>query len=339
MKHLHCVVLFSLSLLLQSSVSAQITKKAQAGFRFLENPIAAEVIARGSAGVTTTMNANGIFWNPALLGWAPGTVDLALNRTQGIADINYNALGAAVHLWETGVLGISLISMDYGTFYGTRLSSNEQGYEETGTFSPKAYALGVAFAQKVSDRFSYGVHLKYASQDLGSAWVGPTGGSLSDPALAISQRNYQHGEYALDVGAFYDFLYKGIRFGASLQNLSREIKYENEAFPMPFAINFGVTVQPLEFFLDGKEAQALVLIFESRHPRDFEEKVKFGAEYNLFDAVIGRIGYMKNFDERGFTAGLGLRHVVGDFPLRADYAYEAFGIFGAVHHFTLAVTY
>ena len=111
-------------------------------------------------------------------------------------------LAAAVRLGDFGVLGASLLSMDYGTFYGTRVSNNAEGYEETGTFSPKAYAIGIAFAQKVSERFSYGVQVKYASQNLGSAWVGPTGGSLDDPNLAISQRKYSQGDFALDVGAF-----------------------------------------------------------------------------------------------------------------------------------------
>src|SRR5512144_3061149 len=60
-----------LGILLTGTASAQIVKKAQVGFRFLENPISAEIIGRGAAGVTvvTDANAAGIFWNPALIGW------------------------------------------------------------------------------------------------------------------------------------------------------------------------------------------------------------------------------------------------------------------------------
>ena len=218
-----------LALMLPATLQTQISKKAQVGFRFLENPVSAEVIGRGATGVTSTTDASGIFWNPALIAWNASRADVSLHRTQGIADINYNAIAATVDLWGFGVIGVSFISMDYGDFYGTRVSSNAAGYEETETFSPKAYALGLAFAQRVSARFSYGVHLKEASQDLGSAWVGPVGGSIFDPNLRMSQQKYKTSEFALDVGACYDFLYKGIRFGASLQNISPEIKYENEA--------------------------------------------------------------------------------------------------------------
>jgi hypothetical protein len=335
------LLLLCLGFLLTGTASAQVVKKAQVGFRFLENPVSAEIVGRGATGVTIVSDANaaGIFWNPALIGWNTVSVDLSLHRTQGIADINVNALAAAVDLWGFGVLGVSVVMMDYGDFYGTRIAANEQGFEETGTFSPKAYALGLAFSQKITDRFSYGVHAKYAFQDLGSAWVGPVGLTLTDPTMVPSLRPYSDGAWALDVGACYDFQYKGVRFGASLQNISREIRYESEAFPMPFSVNFGVTLEPLQFFLEGDAGRALVVTAESRHPRDYDEKLKFGAEYRLFPEFIARFGYMTNYDERGVTAGVGFRQAFGDLPFRFDYAYQAFGIFGAVHHFTLGVTY
>jgi len=330
------VVLLSLA---ASSLDAQIVKKAQVGFRFLENPVAADVVARGATGVVAARNAGGLFWNPALIGWTSSTADISLNRTQGIADINYNAAAATLRLGDIGVVGISFLSMDYGDFYGTRRSTNAQGYEETGVFSPTAMAVGLAWAQKVSDRFSYGVQVKYAYQDLGSAWVAPTGGTLGDPSLTLSQIDYAKGDFAIDVGAFYDFLYNGIRFGATLQNISRELKYESQEFPMPFAVSFGLTVEPLQFFMDGEGAKELLLCFESRHPRDFSEKVKVGAEYSFQDVVIFRAGYQGNYDERGLTAGLGFRYVLEGVPLRADYAYEKFGVFGAVHHFSIGFSY
>jgi len=320
------------------SATGQIVKKAQVGFRFLENPVSAEVVGRGGVGVTTTMNSSGIFWNPSLIVWASSDIDLGLNYTKGIADIDYNAMSASFRLGEFGVIGVSALMMDYGTFYGTRRSNNADGFEETGTFSPSALALGLAFSQKVSDRFSYGVHVKYARQDLGSAWVAPTGTTFGDPAFNVSQRGYAEGGIALDVGAFYDFFYNGIRFGATLQNISREIRYENEPFPMPFAVSFGATVEPLMFF-DETERNVFVMSFESRHPRDYKEKVKLGGEYRFMEILTARAGYMMNYDERGFTAGFGVRQDFEGVPLRLDYAYEAFGIFGAVHHVSLGMSY
>ncbi len=336
----HLFTALSICLTLTGTMNAQV-EKAQVGFRFLENPVSAEVMGRGGVGVTTTFTSNAIFWNPALLGFVPNNVDISLNHTQGIADINYNAIGASIHLGDFGVVGLSLLAMDYGTFYLTRRAANEQGYIETGTFSPSAIAAGIAFSQKVSERFSYGVHIKYVRQDLGDAWVATAGDSLGDPNLtkSLEQRKYVLSTVAADVGAYYDFQYNGITFGATLYNVSRELSYENEDFPLPFAVSFSATVQPLRFVLDNETARSITISFESRHPRDFGEKTKFGAEYHFMDMFTARIGYMTNYDERSWTAGVGVKADVSGIPIRIDYALEPFGLFGNVHYISVGFAY
>lgn len=322
------------------NVNAQV-EQAQAGFRFLENPVSAEVMGRGGVGVTTTFNSNAIFWNPALLGFVPNKIDISLNNTQGIADINYNAVGASVKIPSIGTIGFSLLAMDYGTFYLTRRAANEQGYVETGTFTPTAISAGIAFSQQVSDRFAYGVHIKYVRQNLGEAWVATAGDSLGDPALqgSLSLRKYRQDAVAFDVGAFYDFHYNGITFGAALYNVSRELRYENSDFSLPFAVSFSATVKPLQFLFDDETAKSIIVSFESRHPRDFGEKAKFGVEYHFLDYFTARAGYMFNYDERSWTAGVGVKADVSGIPLRVDYAIEPFGLFGNVHYISVGFAY
>ncbi|MBI5473488.1 MAG: PorV/PorQ family protein [Ignavibacteriae bacterium] len=318
---------------------AQIVKKAQVGFRFLENPVSAEVMGRGGVGVVNTMTSNSVFWNPALLGWVKPDIDLSLNHVRGIAEINYNAVAASARLGDFGVLGFSLLAMDYGDFYTTVRAANEQGYMETGTFSPTALAIGTAFSQRVSERFSYGVHVKYVRQNLGDAWVSTAGDSLNDPRLALEKRKYVRDVVAFDVGAYYDFLYNGITFGATLQNISRELQFENEEFPLPFAVSFGLTIEPLQFFFDRDTLHNVVLAIESKHPRDFGEKVKVGGEYNFANTFIARVGYASNYTERGWTFGFGVQQEIGGFPLRVDYAYEPFGVLGGRHFISLGIGY
>lgn len=317
---------------------AQIVKRAQAGFRFLENPVSAEAVGKGSTGAASSQNSNAVFWNPAGIGWIDHKMDINFNYTKGIADINYFSSSLAFDLWNFGVIAVSGVVMDYGDFYGTRRADNELGFIETGTFSPKALALGLAFSQKISGNFSYGVNVKYAYQNLGDVWVG-SGKTLSDPALVLSEIGYSHGEIAIDIGALYDFNYHSIRFGASLQNISRELQYEQQKFPMPFAISFGITCDPVSFVYPEMKDHSFLLSIESHHPRDFEEKVKYGLEYKFMNFLSLRTGYMSNTDERGFTAGIGLIQNMFDTTLRADYAYEAFGIFGAAHYFSIGICY
>ncbi len=318
---------------------SQIIKKGQVGFRFLENPISAEAVGRGALGVAVARTANAAFWNPAGLAWIDNRVDVALNYTKGIADINHTSAAAALSLPRLGTLCLDAIVMDYGEFYGTRRADNEHGFIDTGVFSPTAWSVGIAFAQRVSDRFSYGVHLKYAFQDLGDACVATAGADVNDPNLLIGQKSYAHGEPAVDVGAVYDFAYHGIRFGAAIQNVSREIRYESEKFPLPFAVSFALSVNPLSFVLSDPRVHDLTLGFESRHPRDFKEKLKIGAEYTLRETLIVRLGYLGNYDERGLTAGIGLRQTVGTSTMRIDYAFQEFGLFSSVHLFSFGISH
>lgn len=317
-----------------------IVKKGQVGFRFLENPVSAEAIGRGGLGLVTIKNANTVFWNPAGLGWIDGKYDVVLNYTKGIAEINHSAFAGAFQVGRIGVIALDALIMDYGDFYGTRRANNDQGFVDTGTFSPLAFSIGLSFSQRVSDRFSYGVRIKYSKQDLGSAWIATAGNDVDDPDLQIEDKAYALGEPSIDIGAIYDFLYNSIRFGAAIQNFSREIKYEDQKFPLPFAVSFSLVLDPIAFFKQYENGESPFLFgFETRHPRDFKEKYKFGAEYHYLKMFALRTGYMGNYDERGLTFGLGFYKDYFNGKLRFDYAYEDFGIFSAAHTFSFGVTY
>lgn len=316
-----------------------VEKKAQVGFRFLQNPVSAQAIARGGMGVVGIENVNTVFWNPSGLGWVENTYDMSANYTRGIADINYGALAASYKAGNFGVLALDLTYMDYGVFNGTRRAANDAGFEETGSFTPTAYALGLSFAQRVSDRFSYGVRLKYAYQNLGFVTVGVSGTDVSDTALVTEDIEYKHSEPAIDIGATYDFIESGIRFGAVIQNVSREVKYVREAFPLPFAVSFSLHADVLKLFRKEKDLHRLLLGVESVHPRDYKEKLKVGVEYAYLNAFFVRAGYRLNYDQRGLTFGIGLDRKIGGVRLRVDYAYEDFGVFRGVNTFSVGTSF
>jgi hypothetical protein len=181
-------------------VNAQFTKKAQVGMKFLSNPISAEVIGRGTAGINTTYNSNAIFWNPALTSLISADYDVSLNYHQWIADIKYNAAAASINVLDFAVVTVSGSMVDYGELVTTVRSSSGEGYDITGTFSPAAYVVGVGFAQKITDRFSYGLNLKYVNQDLGSAWI-----AVDDTSGNRTLKPYSMGAVAMDIGTYYNF--------------------------------------------------------------------------------------------------------------------------------------
>jgi len=311
---------FLLSVLIFTmDLNAQIQKRAQVGFRFLENPTNAQVVGRGGYGMTNLSTAASVFSNPAGLGWINKTIDFSVDYMLFIADINQSTIALSYKSKQFGVIAFSANVMDYGTFYGTRRAFNDKGYVETGTFSPHANAFGLAYAKAVSDRFAFGIHIKNAYQDLGNSFI-------AEADTSIRKKNYSLSVLAADVGTSYDFK-NGITFGAAFDNVSKEIRYEDEEFPLPFAMKFGMTFDPGQFFDLGLTSSGLVFCVESYHGRDYGEKVRAGMEYEYLDTFIFRSGYMFNYSERGFTLGFGLRSN----DIRFDYAYQDFGIFSGIH--------
>lgn len=324
---------------LSTTLQAEIIKKAQVGFRFLENPVGAASIGRGAMGVTLESGANAVFWNPAGVSWSEQGRNLMLTRTQGIADIELNAMAASVKFMRDIYLAADLISMDYGQLNGTRRADNEDGFIETGSFSPSAWAAGVTLSQRVSTSFSYGVRLKYAHQDLGSAWISTSGVSLSDSALVLEQKSYALSDPAIDIGTSYRFPVYDIRFGAVIRNFSRELKYERQKFPMPFAVSFSLSADLFKLLKLDRNKQELLLGFETIHPRDYREKFILGAEYNMLEVLALRMGYMGNYDERGLTFGTGFTKQIGALHLKLDYAFQSHGVFEPVHTFSFSTDF
>lgn len=308
---------------------AQVEKKGQAGFRFLENPISAEAVGRGGVGTTMLRNSAALFWNPAGIAWIDDRLDVGIHYTSGIAEMNQMSAAIAYPVRGIGVFGVSVTNMDYGTFYRTRRADNDQGFEETGTFSPSALAVGVAFGRAMSDRFSFGVQLKVAHQNLGDAWIAPyrLDDTVEDPRL----KAYAMTVPAVDVGASYDFQTYGLTFGAAVQNVSQEVRYENEQFPLPFGVRFSLTASPMTMLDFNQEVHDFVIAVESVRGRDFGTRVQTGAEYTFMDVLALRGGYMGGYSERGMTLGLGLRHS----GFRFDYAFQEFGVFKSVHMISL----
>jgi len=337
LKYLSLVIL--ITAMFSHTVNGQFERKAQVGMKFLSNPVSAEAIARGTAGINSTYNSNGIFWNPALTSLITSDIDVSMNYHQWIADISYNAVAASINAFDLGVVTLSGTFMNYGDLYTTVRSNNVQGYEETGTFSPGAFQVGLGFAQKVSDRFSYGLNVKYVYQDLGSAWITTSGDTMDAADFSRGLKAYDLSTFAIDIGTFYDFKYKGITFAATLQNVSQEKKYEFDVFPLPFSVSFGATVAPLQFLERDLGAHNVVVCFESNHPRDFGEKIKYGLEYDYDKTFFVRTGYITNLDERGFSAGLGFRKKLAAWDLRVDYAFQDAGIFGNLNYFTIGIGY
>jgi hypothetical protein len=205
------------------------------------------------------------------------------------------------------------------------------GYRDTGIFSPSAFAVGLAYSNVLSDRFSFGVHVKYASQDLGSALV-----EDPDSETCSGSKSYSEGVIAFDFGTIYRTGFKSLAFAMSVQNFSREVRFESEGFQLPLVFNIGISMDMMDIISPDTEDHSFVLAVDANHPRAAPEQVMIGGEYIFMNVLALRAGYHHNVDEHDISLGAGLQLEYGDRGGRIalDYAYTPFGIFDYVQRFT-----
>lgn len=306
-----------------------IKKVAQTGMKWLSIPIGARASAMGGAFTAMAGGTESVFWNPAGIAHSEGHTIL-VNQTQWIADISVFSSALTFDAGKFGMIGASLTNVDWGTLNGTRRADTDVGYEETGTFSPTNFAVGLSYGKKVSSLFSFGVQIKYIYENLGSN----SEGSFDEPSEYTAEMNV----VAMDVGTLYYTGYKDLRFGMSLQNFSPEVKYLAEYFPLPLTFRFGLAMD-LMTMIDEDSDHKVTLAVDALHPRDYSERLHFGGEYQYKNLLFLRMGYKTNYDEESISFGGGINVVLSNLMLSINYSYLTFDHFDAVNMISLDFKY
>jgi hypothetical protein len=323
-KYTLCTVLF-LTVLTMPAHSA-LKKVAQTGMQFLKVDVGARAAAMGGAFMMVGNDANALFYNPAGIAKMNASFDLLANRTKWIAGISYIAVGCVKNLGRWGSIGISFITSDYGDIYGTRLSNTDKGYEETGNVNVGAYAVGIAYAKQLTDKFTVGGQVKYAYQHLGE--------SLFSNNETIKN---QVSGLAYDFGTMFYPGFKSFRLGMSIRNFSPQFKYQQYAFQLPLTFVLGFAMDVLDFA--GQHDNSLIVAVDAIHPRDYTERIHVGAEYLFMKMFAFRVGYKFNYDEESFTAGLGFEKKVGGLQIKLGYAYSDLGVFDNVNRISFGCSF
>lgn len=301
-------------------------KLAQTSFKFLKISPDARAAALGDAMTATEMHSSmAMFYNPAGMARLTGQFSAGFSNTQWIADISYNAVSGAVSTGNYGVFGVSLMFAEYGDLIGTIRSSNEQGFTEYSELglaspSPSALAIGLGYAIAITDRFSVGANVKYASQDLGQAVISAAGQTEDNKESTV----------AFDFGVLYNTGFRSLNFALSVRNFSQELTYVDESFELPLTFNVGVSMNLADFTSMDPSLHALNVMVEAERPRDFSEQISVGGEYVFRELLSLRAGYTFPADEQGVSLGAGLNYAISNIGFGVDYAYTTFGVFSNV---------
>ncbi len=329
------LVLLLLGVGITGTARAQQQKLAQTGMKFLAASLDPRAAALGDAVTAVSGGPEMMFYNAAGMARQDDFLAVSFGQMQWIADINYDqvALSLAPGGGRYGVLGFSVVSVDYGNLEGTIRADNDAGFIETGNFSPSAMAFGVAYARALTDRFQVGGQLKFVHQDLG-----PNVERFDETGSQVVVSNSKNVK-AYDFGVLYRTGFESMTFAFSARNFSSEVEYVDESFQLPLTLKIGVAMNVLDLTaMAGSNQHRLNLSVDAENPRDFSEQVKAGLEYVFMDSFSLRGGYAYPTDEQGISLGGGVSRTVRGMTVTADYAYTEFGVFSEVHRFALRLS-
>ena len=322
-----------ISIVLVIPAQAALKKVAQAGLQFLKIDMSARSAGMGSAFTMMGNDANSMFHNPSGIAYFDSDYDVFLTNTTWIADISYIGGGLLVNFGNVGTFGLNFMTADYGEIIGTRITSTEAGFEETGNIGGEvgAYMVGLVYAKKLSDKFSMGGQVKYVTQNLAQSQLIEDGDLVDNDASGI----------AFEFGTtFYPGLAESFRFGISIKNFSQEFQYQQESFELPLTFNIGFAVDAFDIIGNvDQEMHSLTIALDAIHPRDYTERIHLGAEYWFMDMVALRGGYKFNYDEESYSFGVGVNFNVGGLDLKLDYAYADFGVFDNVNRISFGASF
>ena len=311
--------------------------------------------AMGDVGVATKPDANSLHWNPAKYAFVDDDMGFAMSYVPWlralVPDINLSYLAGYRKLNDKEAVGIELRYFSLGDIIFTNIVG-----DVVGQFNPNEFALGTAYARKLSDEFSLAISGRYIYSNL-------TGGQSAGGIPTVAGTSI-----AADVGSYYE---RGIRIakkdldlaiGCNISNIGNKISYTETAIrdfipinlrlgtsiggdfddfnKMSLAVDINKLLVPTPPIIDdgevkiGKNADVSVVsgIFQSfgDAPGGFKEEMReinysLGTEYWYADQFAIRAGYFFEHNTKGgrkyFTFGSGVKYNV--FALDFSYLINA----------------
>ncbi len=297
-RYLAALTIISALTLMTSGVQAgNKDRSGQAGApELLINPWAGSA---GWGGVNTA-NVRGVesmFGNIAGLSFV-NKLELGFTQTSWLkgTDIGISNFGLGVRAGETGVIGISVFSMQFGEL---DVTTTDQPDGTGATFKPSLLNFALSYAKTFSNSISAGMTIRIISESIPDA---------SAQGLSI------------DAGVMYVAGERDqAKFGISLRNLGPTMKFTGDGFS-------------IKAFFQGNENS--ISVYQRSESFELPTQLRIGASYDFLIGETSRLTAAANFTSNSFTKdqfGLGLEYSFKEILiLHAGYNYET-GITNAVN--------
>jgi hypothetical protein len=302
-------------------------------FQFLKIGVGARGVAMGESFVAVANDVSSIFWNPAGLVEAKDNQVIA-SHTDYVVDIKHEFFGASYHLGESDVVGLSFTALHMNDM---EITTEAQPFGTGRYFSFGDIAVGLTYAKRMTDQFSFGATVRYAEEKLDV---------LKMRAVMI------------DLGTVYWTGLGTTRFAVTISNFGSDVQPKGNApqlnggsvssfqsFSLPTVFKLGIAT---ELFQD--DDSRLTTSLQLNHPNDNSEHFRIGVEYCFRNSLFLRGGVKRTIGQRlfgqdetspeDFTLGTGFALDLGSVSrVNADYAFARFSELGSVHRFSVTFTY
>jgi len=304
------------------------------GANFLQ--IAAEPRGAALAGsfVALARGAEGVYWNPAsiVLNQRP---EILFASAAWILDTRLLHAAAVTPLFRNMAIGAGITSFDAGNLEVTT-PQYPDGTGENFKAGNAAYTL--SYAQRLSDRFCYGLNIKWIDEHI---W------------------DMHSSTYAFDFGSVYQADFYNLRIGMIIANFGGNLKMrgrqiddriaaeralseENnprlerlaETYSLPQYFNVGVAFDPL-----ATPVHRLTITATAIDPNDNRTRASYGFEYAFKNLLLLRGGYDLQHDLCGLNAGLGITYPIGQYTTAFDYGFSDFGPLGAISYVSIRLSF
>ncbi len=274
------------------------------GMAFLKLGSGARNIALGDNGMTLANDATSIFYNPANLAMNENQ-EVFVAHNQWMQDASSEMLGV-----KFTFLGLPLgVGINATTIRGFEIRSQASA-EKEGSFDIHYFSGAVSTGFSITDQIMGGIAIKYLYE-----------GIYVDNADGIG----------FDFGARYNNLFPDFSMACALKNVGSMTKLKNEKTVLPAEFKLGGSYALPEYFPKfdfnaGVEFQ--------KYLKDDNEHLNFGLE-TLYDKMFSiRLGYMTNYEAKGFCGGIGVTWHSVTF----DYAFTPYSYdLGDGHTFSLKI--
>jgi hypothetical protein len=310
------------------AVGGQKNRVGQSGMAYLGISMSARANAMGDASAACVKGIQGMWHNPSVLADIV-RIAVTVNQVNWLVDTKLYGTAIAYSLGNWGTVGIDLTYMDWGVIQGTR-PVGDHGYELTGEIGVEDYAIGIAYARRISDKFTLGFKVKRLHESLGekSYWEDEV------PPVLVN-KEWTMDDWGLDFGTTYNVGWKDLTLAMTMMNFSRNMKYFYEEFQTPMTLRLGAAIDMMELWNTQSDRFDLILAVDALHPNDHTESVHVGTECVVLNKVALRAGYKSNHGVESLTFGLGLVFDYGGIEGYFDYAYGTANYFKDINRFSL----